>query len=210
MLINLKQIAASVCPNCSNAAIYSLSVFNFSGGKSLKITCPTKNCGCECVNILPKGKKFKINIHCPYCGSVHTHTIDFDQFWNKDLISFPCPEVGIPAFFLGKYPNVENTLNQTLGQYSALYQEAMDELCAFDYNEYEDFDDILYDIMDTIHELRDEGALSCICGSESVSINTVGQKILLSCPRCRRSKVIEATEENLAMIMNATAIVLGK
>lgn len=212
MLIDLKRIAASICPECSSASIGYLSAFNFSGGRPLQITCPIRECGHNCASISPKANKFRISIYCPYCGSVHTHTIDRDKFWKKDFISFPCPEVGISSLFIGNRTEVEAALNQTLGQYSKLYEEAINGLDDFCDDDFDDdcCDDILYDILDTIHGLRDEGALSCVCGSESVAINTIEKKILLSCPRCRRSKVIEANEKNLAMIMNATAIVLGK
>lgn len=217
MLIDLKRIAASVCPECSNASIGYMSIFSFSGGRRLKITCPIHGCGAECVDIAQKGKKIKINIKCPYCGGVHSHSVDYDKFWKKDLLSFPCPEVGIGTFFIGERAKVEEALNLTLNQYSSLYEDTMlglDDLMNNLDNLYDDEDenedDILYDILDEIYDLRSEGSICCICGSEAVSINVVGTKILLSCPKCRRSKVIEANPENLAMIMNATAIVLGK
>lgn len=209
MIVDLHRTAAAICPACSNTVMGRLSVFNFSGERSLQILCPTRGCAHSCALITPKRKKFKIDVHCPFCGGVHTHTIDSDKFWKRDLITFPCPEVGVSSFFLGAQGKVEQALGNSIERFAKIYDEAIEELEDLDDFD-EDSNDILYDMLDTIHDLRDSGLLTCVCGSESVSVNAIGKNVLLSCPRCRRSKLIKADEKNLAMILNATAIVLGR
>lgn len=215
MLIDTNRIAAVICPECSNAVLSHISAFSFSGGRSVKIKCPVKGCGCECLTALQKNKKFKITIQCPFCGGIHSFSIDSGKLWNKELITLPCPDVGINSFFFGSAGKVEEALKESLFSIEELYRKTMDGLDGFD-DEYDDYyedgteDDIIYDIIDELHELHRKNALSCICGSESLSISEVDNKILLSCPRCRRSKLLSANEQTLAMIINATAIVLGK
>lgn len=214
MLIDLNRYMAAICPECSEAIITPVSAFSFSGGHSVTIKCISKNCNTECVSITPKSKKFQITLVCPFCGDHHSFTVTRDKLWSQDIITFPCPETGISIFFFGKSENVRKSLEESLSSIEQIFKSTLDEIYGInelpdDYFEYDE-DDILYDILDELHELRDSGSLSCICGSETISINPIDNTILLSCPRCRRSKRLEVSEQTLAMIINASAIVIGR
>ncbi len=210
MLVDIKRVTASICPECSNASMGTVSVFEFSGGRPMNILCPIRGCRHLLASVTPKGDKFKISVSCPFCGGVHAHSVNASVFWKSELLTFPCPEIGLSSFFIGTRKSIDKAIRETLAEYSRMYEDAMNDLDDLD-GEYDDnADDILYDIADIIYEMRDDGNVSCVCGSEAVSVNIIGRRILLSCPRCRRTKIIDATPENLAMVLNATVIVLGK
>lgn len=208
MLIDTTRAAAVICPDCSNAVVSSISAFSFSGGRSVKIKCPSKGCEGECFTLSQKNKKIKISVQCAFCGDTHTISVDEGKFWTKELITLPCPETAISPLYLGQQDKVDTAFAQCLSSLDKLC-EVMNELCSFD--EYlTDGDDILYDILDELYFLQQKGDLSCVCGSETLSINPLNGKILLTCPRCHRSKLFDTDEKTLAMVLNATAIVLGK
>lgn len=206
MIIDTNRVAAAICPECSNAVISRISAFSFSGSRPIKVFCPSKNCGCECFTLSKKNGKIKAAISCAFCGGVHVFTIDESKLWNKELLTFSCPEAGIGLFFLGLRENVSEALESTLFCLDEIYDEVMDELSDTEYEE----DELLYDILDELSALRQNGGLFCVCGSESLSVSVLDGKILISCPRCRRSKLLTLSEQTLAMIINASAIVLGK
>lgn len=210
MLVDIKRVTASICPECSNASMGAVSIFAFSGNRPMNILCPIKGCRSLLANITPKADKFKISVDCPFCGGVHVHSVKATVFWKSELLRFPCPEIGLSSFFIGTRDSVDKAIRETLAKYSEMYEEAMSGLDDLDGDYAEDENDIIYDIADVIYEMRDDGNMSCVCGSEAVSINIIGRRILLSCPRCRRTKTIDATPENLAMVLNATMIILGK
>lgn len=210
MLIDTNRAAAVICPDCSNAVVSSISAFSFSGGRSVKIKCPSKDCGGDCFTLSQKNKKIKISVQCAFCGDTHTISTDESRFWTKELITLPCPEAGISPFYLGQQDKVDEALTQCLAHVDKLF-EVMNELCSIDeYLADSDEEDILYDILDELYFLQQKGELSCICGSDMLLINPLDGKILLSCPRCHRSKLFDTDEKTLAMVLNATAIVLGK
>lgn len=210
MLIDTNRTAAAICPECSTAVISSISAFSFSGGRAVKVLCPTKGCRNECFTLLRKNGKIKVTVSCAFCGDIHTFTADEGKIWQKDFVTFSCPESGIGVFFLGTRKKVNDALEGTLFRLDEIYSEVIDELSGDEFEEFGEDDDLLYDILDELHLMRQKGELSCVCGSEALSVSVLGGKVLISCPRCRRSKILSVDEQTLAMILNASAIVLGK
>lgn len=214
MLIDTNRAAAAICPNCSEAVILPVSPFSFSGKRSVSIKCMSKGCNSSCAEISPRNRKFNLSVRCAFCGDIHQFTVDSDKLWKRDIITFPCPHAGIDIFFFGSAQKVHHALEACFSRIENMLKDTAYEIyngSLFDENgDIYGEDDILYDILDELDELREEGLLSCICGSEAVSINPIDGAILISCPRCRRSKRLEINEQTLSMIINATAIVLGK
>lgn len=200
MLVDLKRIVAYICPLCSNISSKSLSIFRFSGNDKVHLMCPTHGCHETCVYISQRGNKYKLDIECPLCGETHSYTISKDSFWNKPIITYKCPVAGIDIFFAGEHHEVERILDEN----SELYSDVMD-----------DFDDddlsfnLLYAMIEKIHSLKDANNVSCMCGCEDTEMNIISGNIMLTCKNCGKSKLIEATEENLTRLLNAHAIIIG-
>lgn len=215
MVIDLNRYAAAICPECSNAALTPVSPFDVSANRAFTITCISKACNTEHVTIAFKNKKYKITLQCPFCGDTHSFTVAPNKMWGTDLLTLPCPVTGIPAFFFGNQEKVRKGLEGSFSGIEQLLKSTMDDIYGindmindddFEYDE----DDILYDILDELHELQCSNSLSCICGSEHISITPVDGSVLLSCRRCRRSKRLDINDQTLAMIINASAIVIGR
>ena len=102
--------------------------------------------------------------------------------------------------FFGEEDAVEKTVTERSVEYA-------DILPDYDDNSVES--EMLYEILDCVHELRNERKISCVCGSQSVSIQLINNFLVLVCDKCGRVRVIETNEHNLAMLLNAEAIVIG-
>lgn len=200
MLVDLKRTVAYICPVCSNISSKYISVFNFSGTPKVRLICPTHGCHEECVTITPKNGKYKFDIECPLCGGTHSHSINAESFWHKKILTYKCPAAGMDIFFSGERREVERMLEDNSDIYSDIVDDFDDDETEFN---------ILFAIIEQLHKLSDEHLISCSCGSENISMNVMSGSVILACPRCGRSTVIESSEENLTRLLNTNQVVLG-
>lgn len=201
MLVELKRIVAYICPFCSNISSKVISVFNFSGADKVRLICPTHGCHETCVNIQQKNSNYKLDIECPLCGEKHSYTISRESFWNRPLITYKCPVAGIDIFFAGEREKVEKVLDENTDMYSDIIDDLDDEA--------DESLNILYIMIERLHSMKDNHKILCSCGGEEADLNVVNNNIVLTCRRCKKSKIIETTDENLTMILNAHAIIIG-
>lgn len=202
VLVDLKRIVAYICPFCSNISSKALSIFNFSGKDKIQLICPTHGCHETCVYITQKNQKYKLDITCPLCGETHSYTISKEVFWNKPLITYKCPAAGIDIFFVGEKKEVEKTLDEN----SDMYSDVIDDM---DDDSDDDSFNLLYAIIERLHILKDSHKISCVCGGRDTELNVINGNILLTCSHCKKSRVIETSEENLIQLLNTHAIVIG-
>ncbi len=202
VLVDFKRIVAYICPFCSNISSKSISIFHFSGTEKVELICPTHGCHETCVYITKKNSKYKLDIECPLCGETHNYTISKEHFWNKPLISYKCPIAGISVFFAGERHHVETALEES----SDLYSDIMAD---FDDEEENDTLNMLYAIIEKLHMFKDNNKLSCICGNDDIELNVVGGNIVLTCSQCKRSKIVECSEQSLDKMQKAKSIMIG-
>lgn len=199
MLVELKRIVAYICPFCSNISSKALSVFNFSGTDKVQLICPTHGCHETCVRITEKNEKYKLDIKCPLCGETHSYTVSKKSFWQKHLITYKCPIAGIDIFFAGKRDEVQKKLDEN----NDVYSDIID-----DFDEDDDSFNLMYTMIDKLHTMKDTHRITCACGGDDIDLNVMGGSLVITCRRCKRFKVIEATEENLTRILNSHSIVI--
>lgn len=202
MLVNLKRIAAYICPFCSNISTKSISVFNFSGDKKVNLICPTHGCHEICASITPKNSKYKIDIECPLCGGTHSYTVSKEAFWQKPLISYKCPASGIDTFFAGERHKVERALDE----YSDVYSDILED---FEEVMHDDPFNLLYAMIERLHILQDKHLLSCVCDSDDIDLDIENGNIVIRCAHCGRTKKLEVSEDSLLRILNTNAIIIG-
>ena len=200
MIIKYERTTAYICPFCSNLTKKKISAFDFSGRDHKPLLCSTPGCREECAKITVKNDKYKISVECPICGDAHTFSVPSAKFWNKKLLMYKCPVSGIDIIFFGEEDTVEKTVTERSVDYTSILP---------DYDDNSEESEMLYEILDCVHELRDKHKISCLCGSESVSIQVINNCLVLVCDKCGRLRVIETNEHNLAMLLNAEAIVIG-
>lgn len=200
MLIKYERTIAYICPFCSSLSEKTVNAFDFSGMGVKKLYCSTAGCHEECVKLSKKNNKYKISAECPICGDNHIYTVDASKLWEKRILTYKCPVSGINILFCGE----ENAVKTAIAESSEYYSDIIP-----------DFDDgspeskMMYDMLDCVHYLQNRGKISCVCGSENISVQVINNNIALICEKCRRIRIIETNEHNLAMLLNAEAIVIG-
>lgn len=196
MILELKRAVAYICPICSEVSVRDINIFDFSGSAQVKLPCIKDGCTDECVCIKPKKTKYKIDIECPLCDDVHTFQVNMNVFWKKDLFSLKCPASGIDIFFSGE----EQKIIEAIEEQAEFFSE-----CA------EDFESnigILYDIVGRLRDISADDQLYCTCGCHDITVSVEDDQLVLLCPVCGAKKRIDADEENLSRLLNASAVVL--
>ena len=200
MIVKYERTAAYVCPFCSNLTKRQIGAFDLSLRDRTPLRCSTPGCREECAKISYKKDKYKITVECPVCGDAHAFAAQRVKFWNKRLLTYKCPISGIDIIFFGE----EDAVGKAIAEHTPEFADIIP-----DYDDNSEESEMLYEILDCVHELRDNDLISCVCRSHNISIQIINNCVVLVCERCGRVRVIETNEHNLAMLLNAEAIVIG-
>lgn len=200
MVIKYERFGAYICPFCSSLSKKSITPFSFSGCNTIKLICPTKGCNEKCVSITHKNKKYLFDIECPICSDTHSYTLTNQKFWNNSVITYKCPVSNINMFFWGENKDVDNATTEMNDEYN-------DILTSYGINT--ETPDLLYEILECIEDLKDLNKICCTCGNHNITIQIINNAVTLVCNECKKVRVIEITEYNLAMLLNAEVIIIG-
>lgn len=198
MLIDIIRYVAFICPFCSKISIHIISPFDFSGNRKVSLNCDSDGCFDRPVTISLKNKKFKINVDCPVCSSVHTFTINEEAFWAKDLAEFKCSESGIAVLITGSKEAVETDIINKSSEYEQ-FVDSYDSDMEFD---------ILTEIFDCLNALKSLGKLKCECGNEDIVIIPGADNITVTCNHCGKTRSVHPTEDTLIKLLNSKMFIL--
>lgn len=202
MIHDSNRYAASTCPECGEITKTKISAFSFSGRKVFGVTCHDRNCSARLWEIHDVKDKYRINIKCPACDEVHTYTMSKANFWNKPYFSFNCPTWDVNILYFGVD---EHFIDEQM--------DSQDENILDMFENFADFDDnvnIMYELVETINDLAKADKVKCDCKKDAgdITMNIDDDKVFLACKKCRRTKTITASEENIDLIMQTGTIVL--
>ncbi len=198
MLLNYDRTAACICPFCSSIVEKSVSMFDFSGGTPVEMNCTDKHCQEHCVDITPRGKKYKIEVECPVCTEKHTFSVVGDALWKKKITTLKCPETGMDIFFFG---DSEKTV-QLAEECAALYEELAEE-CAED-SEFT----VVNEMLRRLGIMASIGALKCGCGNGKIQAGVTPEGILIACGECGRVKLLPINEQALEELLDSEELII--
>ncbi|MDD6214329.1 MAG: hypothetical protein PUB42_04015 [Firmicutes bacterium] len=198
MIKEFKKTLAYICPFCSIINYKDVSLFDFSDSKPAVFACKGVSCRDDCITVAQKKDKYSITVTCPVCDGYHTFNISKIHFWQSPFLALHCPETGIGIFFAGDKARVQHEIEQ------------QEELFAQFQDEYTIGDELntIFEIVERINTLANEGNVTCSCGSKMISIEIDNEKITLRCRTCDKTKEIPANADSLDMLLNTSAIVL--
>jgi hypothetical protein len=79
------------------------------------------------------------------------------------------------------------------------------------YTDYFDNPDIMYEILDRLYEIAENGDLKCNCGNNDIAIEIFPDYLELRCEHCRSFAVLMAsTKEDLDLVNNIDQIHLTR
>lgn len=196
MISDLKKCVGYICPACSAVAVKNISVFDFSKGRPYTVRC---ECGEPCLQMQMQQDKYRIALHCPICGSVHTFFMKPSAFWKQELFIYECPEAGIEIYFSGR----EDEIAAAAHEQDMLFREYAEE------DETIGLSGVFYEMMELLRTLTDRGELYCSCGSRDIGVAFDNSYLTLVCRECGASKPIQVSAESVEALKGVSAVILG-
>ncbi|SFQ98282.1 hypothetical protein [Desulfoscipio geothermicus] len=201
MIIVTDTLLAMRCPECGKLDYHTISRFAFSGCKNVEIKC---SCGTVKLNITTKNRKnYWLQVPCVVCETKHLRTFSGKMLWSGEVNYLFCQETGLELGYIGPGEEV-----RVLALAHEETMEALaDELDRED--EYFNNSDIMYEVLNSLHDIAEQGALYCQCGNRDVEVDIFPDRLELHCKDCDSVNIIYAeTEEDLRVIKEVETIEL--
>ncbi len=203
MIVPTETIIALRCPYCDKIELNTLSLFEFSGTSSIGKKC---SCGEELLNIYSKNNKvFWLKYYCAMCDSFHVIPLKRYQIWalnNTNGFEISCNDTAISVGYIGKNNWVKEKIKEqphTLAEFAK----------QMGFTEYFTNPEIMYEILEHVYHVAENGNLYCSCGNYDLNIEIFPEYIELFCEECGYSDIISAeTEDDLNKVIFLSKIKL--
>jgi hypothetical protein len=200
MLIDASITIAYKCSFCGSYKFINATPFTLLNENKYSGIC---RCGGSRINIT-KGihKGYRITVPCINCGDNHEFFISRKNVLCGDLNVFYCPETRMYQCFLGKDKVVRKKID-------TLEKELDKIIDAFGYDDYFVNTQVMFDSLNRIHDIAEQGNLYCECGNNDIELVLLSDKIHLKCKRCSGYRVIyAANNEDLMNILAKQCVML--
>ncbi len=219
MLVTTETSLALRCAQCGRLDVHPLSLFAFSGNHTVRLTC---SCGAHKLTVGQRGGQFYLQFPCFLCD--HTHFLYFPRaaFWAPELKQIACPETGLDLGFFGANRPLEQALSDALGAAGEGAhgegappggwpkvrgtlpipdQDALDLVEEVGFDEYFENPQVMYQLLNRLHEMAANGKLHCVCGNPDVQVEVLPDRVELTCPTCGRWRPLVAeSDQDLAQL----------
>ena len=192
MIVATELVVAMRCPLCGKLDFHSISRFAFAGANNLKITC---TCGAPKLIIGTKNRRqFWMQVPCVLCETNHLVYYKAKQLWANRVEFFYCNDTNVELGFFGPEDKVRTLADN--------YEYSLESLVeGLGYDDYFFNPEIMFEVLNYLHDVAEEGYLYCECGSFQIEIDIFPDRIELRCKDCRSVSVIYAeNEEDLSTI----------
>lgn len=202
MIVATEFTVAMRCPSCGKLEFHLISRFAFAGSNSHKINC---TCGALKLIIGTKNRKqYWFQIPCVLCETNHLVYHKARQLWADEVTFIYCSDTNVELGFFGPEDKVHNVVDN----YEHNLASLVDEL---GYDDYFFNPEIMFEVLNCLHDIAEEGFLYCECGSFQIEIDIFPDKIELQCKDCKTTSVVFAeNEEDLNQIKGTKKIELVK
>jgi len=201
MLVDASVTIAYKCPSCGSFVFFNISLFTpFSNNGEHFFRC---RCGNTGLTIGREGVKgILVKTPCIGCGNEHIYTLRRKDIIKKDINIFYCPTARMEQCFIGRDDSVRKKVDSL--------ERELDELIdMFGYDNYFWNTQVMFDSLNKIHDIAEQGNLYCECGDGDIELMLFPDRIYLVCRKCSASKVIyAASNEDLKDILVKQQILL--
>jgi hypothetical protein len=180
------------CPQCGRLEMNTVSRFACSGRNgSVRVAC---SCGTHKLTVSARREQVAVQIPCYLCDGLHFMYFTPRTFWNGHLTPVFCPETDLQVGVFGPEGEVE--------VYARTGGTELDRLLEDEaFSEYFDHPEVMYEALSRVHNMAEEGNLSCVCGNRQIGVDIYPERLELCCSECgRRKTVMAAHEEDLALL----------
>ncbi len=202
MIIVTDTLIAMRCPECGKLDYYNLSRFEFSGQKRIELKC---SCGYVKLILTTKDRKnYWLQVPCVVCESKHVRSLSARMLWSDEVNYLFCHETGLELGYVGPQDEVKAL--------AVAQQETMEALGDFDKDdEYFNNSEIMYEVLNCLHDIAEQGLLYCQCGNQDVEVDIFPDRLELHCKDCDSVNIIYAeTDDDLLVIKEVGSIELTR
>lgn len=202
MIIKQSRTISYVCPSCGLTHFEVISLFDFSGKNQIKIGC---KCGKSAIVIFTNDyKRYKLTLPCIGCGENHNYELNFYHLWIEPINIMKCTSNNFEYCIIGNDDEVRKELN-----YLENEKDEIAKMVGYD-NEVNNAS-VMLEAVNKIHEIAEHDNLICECGSKSISVYMLNDKIILQCTKCSGLEVVDAKDYfDLKKILEKQQIILFK
>lgn len=200
MLVTTSTTLALFCPHCGKLMYHDISLFQFAGSNSIDIYC---ECGeVKTTIVAKKHQQYLLHMDCVVCETKHLIPFSASQFWANEVMRVNCTDVTLELGFLGPRHMVEEAI-------SKCQHELQDVIRDLGFDDYFVNPEIMYEVLNVIHDIAEQGELFCQCGASQIGVDILPEELELTCNVCRGVLHIPARNEtDLNDIRNAGRIVV--
>lgn len=200
MLIKSCTTFALRCPQCGQLETETVSRFSLGGGQSVKVGC---SCGYHKLSVSVRSGQVWLQVPCYLCDGVHFQSYPSRQFWDGDIKVISCLEADLQLGAFGPLEEVERYVASGAGELDRLLEDTA-------FGDYFDHPEAMYHALNRVHNLAEEGLLSCRCGNRHISVDMYPERLELFCPTCSAQKIIPAaTADDMVALEKMGAIEIG-
>lgn len=202
MLIATNAVLAMRCPECGKMELHDFSRFAFSRGKTVHI-----NCSCGAVKLIVNTKNhinYWLHVPCVVCETKHLREISGKSLWSGEITCLFCQDTDLELGHIGPESKVREMASNHEQELEALVDE-------FGCDGYFHNSEIMYEVLNCLHEIAEQGALYCQCGNHKIEVDMFPDRLELQCKNCDSINIIYAeTEEDLKVIQQVDTIELAR
>ncbi|PKM82183.1 MAG: hypothetical protein CVU89_05940 [Firmicutes bacterium HGW-Firmicutes-14] len=202
MIVATEFVVAMRCPLCGKMDFHPVSRFAFAGAGNLKVNC---TCGAPKLIIGTKNREqYWFQVPCILCETNHLVYYKARQMWSGEINFFYCNDSNVELGFFGPGEKVYNLAEN--------YEHNLESLVdGLGYDDYFFNPEIMFEVLNCLHDIAEEGFLYCECGSYQIEIDIFPDKIELQCKDCKTTSIVYAeNEEDLNRIRSIKKIELVK
>lgn len=202
MLIATNAVLAMRCPECGKMEFHDLSRFAFSRGKNVEINC---SCGASKMLVITKNRSiYWLHFACVICETKHVLEISGKSLWSGEVVRLACQDTGLDLGHIGPEAKVYDLSFSREHELEALVDEFMGD--GYFHNS-----EIMYEVLNRLHEIAERGGLYCQCGNHKIEVDIFPDRLELHCNNCDSINIIYAeTEEDLKVIQQVDTIELAR
>ncbi|MDT3700105.1 MAG: hypothetical protein RO469_11835 [Thermincola sp.] len=202
MIVATEFVVAMRCPSCGKLDFHLISRFAFAKEGTLKVTC---SCGAPKLTIGTKNRQqYWLQMPCVLCETNHLAYYKAKQLWSNEVTFFYCNDTDVELGFFGP----DEKVRALAENYEHNLESLVDEL---GYDDYFINPEVMFEVLNSLHDIAEEGFLYCECGSYQIEIDIFPERIELQCKDCKTVTVVYAeTEEDLNRIKGIKKIELVK
>lgn len=202
MLIATNAVLAMRCPECGKMEFHEFSRFALTRGRSVPFTC---SCGATKITVITKNHHtYWLHVSCVICETKHIREFTGRVLWSGEVIRLSCQDTDLELGHIGPEAKVSELASRHEHELEALVDE-------FSGDGYFHNSEIMYEVLNCLHEIAEQGALYCQCGNHKIEVDIFPERLELHCKNCDSINIIYAeTEEDLKVIQQVDTIELAR